>query len=424
MPPMYEITLHHSGVMDLSGEEPVYVGGTSETVYMDKDDFCYYQLKHVLGIGFVRYKLVHGIWYLEPNKSMGDGLHQIRNDSDVTNGLLAATGNGSALTLFMTGYCGPDYGADNEDGVIGSAIEPEWDSPPENFVGQEFLHLLGDDLRITDDEFEDALCTMGVRRTRKRVAYLAYSSDEEVEEVFVSHSASARQAIVGHDQASEHDLGIGPQEQASHQFPSSVAQQEQAEPYHQFEQDHVRRNVSEEDGPEDIYDGAPMYNPACDHKHMQFVLGMKFKSPTQFKHAVVKHAIYAEANLIWLRSGKNHCEAECQDSICSWRIYAAWYRGKKSFMVKGLGSVHTCPRSQSINQATTSWIAYDFLEQFRINREWDVHQIVQEVRLRYEIEVSTRHCYRAKKKVEDMLNGSLKDEYRKLRSYVAELKKG
>ncbi|CAN1230126.1 hypothetical protein LINPERPRIM_LOCUS3236 [Linum perenne] len=271
---------------------------------------------------------------------------------------------------------------------------------------------------------------MGVRRTGKRVAYLAYSSDEEVEQ------------------------GIGPQEQASHQFPPSVAQQEQAEPYHQFEQgnvgggldglqavdsgsdadsessyrgsensDHVRGNVSDEDGPEDIYDGAPMYNPACDHKHMQFVLGMKFKSPTQFKHAVVKHAIYAGANLIWLRSGKHRCEAECRESICNWRIYAAWYRGKKSFMVKGLGSAHTCPRSQSINQATASWIAYDFLERFRINREWDVHQIVQEVRLRYGIEVSTRHCYRAKKKAEDMLNGSLKDEYRKLRSYVLELKR-
>ncbi|CAN1135064.1 hypothetical protein LINPERPRIM_LOCUS15747 [Linum perenne] len=90
-------------------------------------------------------------------------------------------------------------------------------------------------------------------------------------------------------------------------------------------------------------------------------------------------------------------------------------------MVKGLGSAHTCPRSQSINQAIASWIAYDFLERFRINREWDVHQIVQEVRLRYGIEVSTRHCYRAKKKVEDMLNGSLKGEYRKLRSYVLEL---
>ncbi|CAN1135063.1 hypothetical protein LINPERPRIM_LOCUS15748 [Linum perenne] len=316
MPPMYEITLHHSGVMDLSGEEPVYVGGTSETVYMDKDDLCYYQLKHVLGIGFVRYKLVHGIWYLEHNKSMGDGLHQIRNDFDVTNGLVAATGNGSTMTLFMTGYSGPDYGADNEDGIIGSAIEPEWDSTPENSVGQEFSHLIGDVLRTTDDEFQDALCTLWVRRTGKRVAYLAYSSDEEVEQ------------------------GIGPQEQAFHQFPPTVAQQEQAEPYHQFEQgnvgggleglqvvnsgfyadsessyrgsensDHVRGNVSDEDGPEDIYDGAPMYNPTCDHKHMQFVLGMKFKSPTQFKHAVVKHAIYAGANLIWLRSGKHRYEA-------------------------------------------------------------------------------------------------------------------
>ncbi|CAN1125100.1 hypothetical protein LINPERHAP1_LOCUS19251 [Linum perenne] len=92
-------------------------------------------------------------------------------------------------------------------------------------------------------------------------------------------------------------------------------------------------------------------------------------------------------------------------------------------MVRGLGDRHTCPRAQSINQATAKFIAIDFLERFRINREWDVGQIVSEVRLRYGIEVIPRHCYRAKKKAEDMLNGDLKMEYRKLRSYILELKR-
>ncbi|CAN1278114.1 hypothetical protein LINPERPRIM_LOCUS16538 [Linum perenne] len=92
-------------------------------------------------------------------------------------------------------------------------------------------------------------------------------------------------------------------------------------------------------------------------------------------------------------------------------------------MVRGLGDRHTCPRSQEINQATAKFIAIDFLERFRINRDWDVGQIVAEVRLRYGIEVTPRHCYRAKKKAEDMLNGDLKLEYRQLRNYIAELKR-
>ncbi|CAN1324305.1 hypothetical protein LINPERPRIM_LOCUS33053 [Linum perenne] len=215
-------------------------------------------------------------------------------------------------------------------------------------------------------------------------------------------------------------------DQVPQPIPTNTTQSFPTEPYHQFQHGiglerqqlvdsgseadsesscyssdrsaHVRNLVSDEEGPEDIYDDAPVYNPSCDHKHLQFQLGMKFKSPTQFKHAVVKHAIYAGSNLIWTRSGKKRCEAICRESTCKWRIYGSWYRVSKCFMVRSIGSLHSCPRSQIINQATASWIAYDFLERFRINREWDVHQIVAEVRLRYGIEVSARHCYRAKKK--------------------------
>ncbi|CAN1797374.1 hypothetical protein LINPERHAP1_LOCUS21246, partial [Linum perenne] len=73
--------------------------------------------------------------------------------------------------------------------------------------------------------------------------------------------------------------------------------------YREFENsDHIRGAISDEEGPEDIYDAIPIYVPNCNHNHLQFVTGMKFISPTQFKHAVVKHAIYAGANLKWLRT--------------------------------------------------------------------------------------------------------------------------
>ncbi|CAN1779293.1 hypothetical protein LINPERHAP1_LOCUS14696 [Linum perenne] len=55
-------------------------------------------------------------------------------------------------------------------------------------------------------------------------------------------------------------------------------------------------------------------------------------------------------------------------------------------MLKRLGEPHCCARSQTNNQATTRFIARDFLERFRINPDWEVNQIVAEVRLRYGIE--------------------------------------
>ncbi|CAN1184923.1 hypothetical protein LINPERHAP2_LOCUS37249, partial [Linum perenne] len=189
------------------------------------------------------------------------------------------------------------------------------------------------------------------------------------------------------------------------------------------ESDHVRANISADEGIEDIYDGAPRYDPNCDHTTLTFSLGMKFANPSQFKHAVVKHAIYLGANLRWIRGGEKKREAVCRAKNCQWSIYASWYAVNKSFMIKRLGEPHCCARSQSNNQATARFIARDFLERFRINPDWDVSQIVAEVRLRYGIEVSNRHYYRAKVVAQDMINGTIKEEYKNLRRYVAELKR-
>ncbi|CAN1135930.1 hypothetical protein LINPERPRIM_LOCUS20787 [Linum perenne] len=145
--------------------------------------------------------------------------------------------------------------------------------------------------------------------------------------------------------------------------------------------DHVYGNNSADEVIEDIYDGAPKYVPNYDHMTLKFTLGMKFASPGQFKHAVVKHAIYQGANLRWIRGGENRRGALCREKNYQWSIYGAWYAVNKTFMLKRLSEPHCCAHSQSNNQATTRFIARDFLEGFRINTDWDVNQIVFEVRL-------------------------------------------
>ncbi|CAN0846657.1 hypothetical protein LINGRAHAP2_LOCUS4548 [Linum grandiflorum] len=147
---------------------------------------------------------------------------------------------------------------------------------------------------------------------------------------------------------------------------------------------------------------------------------MKFKSPTQLKFVVTKHAIYYGANLYWLRTGARRCEAVCAQKECKWSIYAAWYRINKCFMVRRIGELHNCERNVVVKQATANFLATDVLEDFRNNRGWEVEEIVDAIRRRYNIEVSERKCYRARKKAEEMLNGNLREECKQLCSYVAE----
>ncbi|CAN1849935.1 hypothetical protein LINPERHAP1_LOCUS39591 [Linum perenne] len=84
---------------------------------MGKDEICYHHRK-IVGLDLVMYKVIEGMWYLDPNRSMSDGLHRIRNDSDVENGFMVAIGDDMKMTIFMIGHYVVDYEVDNEEGTI------------------------------------------------------------------------------------------------------------------------------------------------------------------------------------------------------------------------------------------------------------------------------------------------------------------
>ncbi|CAN1243757.1 hypothetical protein LINPERPRIM_LOCUS5807, partial [Linum perenne] len=94
------------------------------------------------------------------------------------------------------------------------------------------------------------------------------------------------------------------------------------------ESDHVRGNLSDEDG-EGNYSRGPLYDPGCDHGALQFELGLRFRDPTQFKEVVIRNSIIIGANVRWMRSSKTRREVVCKHPSCKWRLYAAWYRGRE-----------------------------------------------------------------------------------------------
>ncbi|CAL1400582.1 unnamed protein product [Linum trigynum] len=185
---------------------------------------------------------------------------------------------------------------------------------------------------------------------------------------------------------------------------------------------HVRANLSDSEGG-DIFDDAPQCDPHCNHKVLQFVPRMKFVSPKEFKAAVVHHSVAHGAGLRWIRVEKSRREVKCKDKNCKWRVYASWFRRNQSFMVRKTGLPHSCARQLRVNQVTAHWIAQDMLERFRINPEWAPTQIMAEVKLKQNIEVARRTCYRAKISAIKMLSGSLVEDYHMVRSYLGELKK-
>ncbi|CAI0379376.1 unnamed protein product, partial [Linum tenue] len=82
-----ELIVHHGGKMDYSEEVPRYLNGKIEEVDMDLDYISYFQLQQ-LGVVHFEYARVERLWYMAPSHNLGNGLVEIRSDTEVMDGLI------------------------------------------------------------------------------------------------------------------------------------------------------------------------------------------------------------------------------------------------------------------------------------------------------------------------------------------------
>ncbi|CAN1830958.1 hypothetical protein LINPERHAP1_LOCUS33033 [Linum perenne] len=185
--------------------------------------------------------------------------------------------------------------------------------------------------------------------------------------------------------------------------------------------DHVRPNLSDEGSVRaDEYE--PIQQVTRDFTNIRLRQGMKFVDSDTFREFVVSYCLFIGADILWLRSCKSKMEAVCRKR-CGWRVYGSWNSRKESFVLKCLGERHTCARAMENKQASSKWLAQTYLEKFRHDPKWEVADMKREVQLTYGIIINSNKCFRARSKARDMLEGTLEDEYKKLRPYVAELQR-
>lgn len=119
---------------------------------------------------------------------------------------------------------------------------------------------------------------------------------------------------------------------------------------------------------------------------------------------------------------KKKIEARCKKGS-DWKLYASWDGGKKFFVVKSYQPIHTCNRTdyESI-QCKSSWLAKEYMLQFKDNPHFPVKQLQKEVMQTFGVKLSKWRCYRVKSMAHKIIHGDLTDHYSKLASYLQELK--
>ncbi|KAG8380434.1 hypothetical protein BUALT_Bualt06G0014900 [Buddleja alternifolia] len=166
------------------------------------------------------------------------------------------------------------------------------------------------------------------------------------------------------------------------------------------------------------------FNPATYLPDPKFVTGLLFTNAAEFKNAVRSHAITWQRDIKFVKNDDKRVKAKCRGKNCAWVLHAS-RNGDKSctFQVKTSNTVHKCGRSLSKHRFVTSqMLSQKYLNDWRLNNGWKVDDFQEKVQNDLNMEVSRSQFYRTKNKVNDLLYGKYKDQYKRIYDYCEELK--
>lgn len=162
------------------------------------------------------------------------------------------------------------------------------------------------------------------------------------------------------------------------------------------------------------------YDPTCDHKQMEVVLGMRFQDGLQCREALRTWAIVQGHPIQFRRVNKHQLQAKCKEP-CIWKCYGSINQSENNFVIRKIKGPHTCPFNIHNKQANYKWLARQYLDVFRIRPDMSISDFLADCNARFQVQPSRGRLHRAKAHALELLRGTVVGHYSCLRNYIAEL---
>ncbi|KAK2654206.1 hypothetical protein Ddye_014062 [Dipteronia dyeriana] len=165
------------------------------------------------------------------------------------------------------------------------------------------------------------------------------------------------------------------------------------------------------------------FNPIQDMQDPVFKLGMEFSSVAMFRKANKAHSVKYRRIVKFKKNDPNRIRVICQDEGCKWFVFASWLNDNKTFKIKSLLDDHTCAMSFKNKCVSSKFIVEKYLGQWRVNPDWNFARMAEQLQNDTKVDASKWQYYRARSAVREMIQGSVKEQYSKLREYYTEIKR-
>ena len=153
-----------------------------------------------------------------------------------------------------------------------------------------------------------------------------------------------------------------------------------------------------------------------------FIVGMHFRDNIELKETVFAYRLKHGFELRFTMNERWKVRVRCVVG-CPWKLFASRGDDDESFQISSFESVHTCSRAFHGRVVSSRWVAMKYIDQFRINPDMNLDELIGKVMEDHEVELSQSKAYRAKQYAKVLIEGSYLEQYRRVRDYYEELMK-
>ncbi|XP_062023137.1 uncharacterized protein LOC133739371 isoform X2 [Rosa rugosa] len=165
------------------------------------------------------------------------------------------------------------------------------------------------------------------------------------------------------------------------------------------------------------------FNPKTDMKNPAFKLKMKFATAQILRDALREYAIQGGWEYVFIKNDKTRIRVVCKEDNCPFELFASKLQYESTLMVKSYDPVHKCTRKFNNNMVRQTYLTSKFKDQIALNESWKPESLAKTMSASIRARVSRSMAYRAKRAALLEVEGSIKEQYARLRDYGRELQR-
>jgi hypothetical protein len=166
----------------------------------------------------------------------------------------------------------------------------------------------------------------------------------------------------------------------------------------------------------------PSFVMPKDMRDYKWVLCSKFSSKQEFKEAIRTYSIHNNKGIKLSKNDKTRCKAVCRPQ-CPWVAYCTKMPHEDTWMLRTLNDVHKCPPDFQVKLMNSKWLGDNLVTTIRENPNIKLIDICTKAQQKWHTRVNRMKAYRAKRAAIDKVDGSFREQYRRLHDYCREIKR-